>query len=144
VLGRILGLAVLGHVMLLWPSLTVGQQSEALKRLRNNIHRDMTTCVAFFRLVNECIAKNPQYAKTVAAYAKAIDELLYKSILLGKQVGISDDDAKSLLATAADEMMQFINKDCTNLSSLLDRHLDKCTAVASDPMNPLKNAGPKQ
>ena len=142
-LRRFLGLAVVGCMILAWPCLTVGQQSEALRRLRNQIHQDMTTCIAFFRQVSRCLVKSPQYAKTAAAYARATDDLLYKSILLGKQLGISDDDAKSRLGTATDEMAQVINKDCGNISSLLSRHLDKCTAVASDPLNPLRNAEPK-
>jgi len=143
-LRQILGLAAVGCIMLAWPAPTVGQQSEALRRLRHSIHQDMTTCIAFFRLVGQCLANKPQYAKSVAVYAKATDELLYKSILLGKQIGISEDDAKSRLAAAADEMMLFINNDCTNISSLLSRYLDKCTAVARDPLNPLKNAAPKR
>src|SRR5215510_5359375 len=141
---HIVGLTAVGCIMLAWPSVTVGQQSDALRRLRTNIHYDMTTCIAFFRLVGQCLAKNPQYAKSVAVYAKATDDLLYKSIVLGKQIGISDDDAKSRLRVAADEMMHVINNDCSNISSLLGRYLDKCTAVASDPMNPLKNAVPKR
>ena len=143
-LRHILGFAAVGCIMLALPSGTVGQQSEALRRLRSNIHQDMTTCIAFFRLVGQCLAKNPQYAKSVAVYAKATDDLHYKSILLGKQIGISEDDAKSRLVAAADEMMHFINNDCSNISSLLDRYLDKCTAVASDPLNPLKNTPPNR
>jgi hypothetical protein len=143
-LRHTLGLAAVGCMMLAWPTISVGEQSEALRRLRNNIHQDMTTCIAFFRLVGQCLAKNPRYAKSVAVYAKTTDDLLYKSILLGKQIGISDDDAKSRLAAAADEMTHFINNDCNNISSLLGRYLDKCTAVASDPLNPLKNTTPKR
>ena len=143
-LRRFPGLAAVGFIIILaWPSFAVGQQSEPLRRLRNHIHQDMTTCIAFFRLVSRCLAKNPQYAKAAATYARATDDLLYKSILLGKQIGISDDDAKLRLGAATDEMAQLINKDCGNISSLLGRHLDKCTAVASDPLNPLKNAEPK-
>lgn len=140
---RVLGLAAVGFIILTWPSLTVGQQSEPLRRLRNHIHQDMTTCIAFFRQVSRCLAKNPQYAKTAAAYARATDDLLYKSILLGKQIGLSEQDAKLRLGTATDEMADLINKDCGNISLLLGKHLDKCTAVASDPLNPLKNAAPK-
>jgi hypothetical protein len=143
VLRRLLGSAAVCVVILAWPSFAVGQQSEPLRRLRNHIHQDMTTCIAFFRLVSKCLAKNSQYGKAAAAYARATDDLLYKAILLGKQIGISDDDAKSRLGAATDEMAQLINKDCGNISSLLGRHLDKCTAVASDPLNPLKNAEPK-
>jgi hypothetical protein len=136
-------LAAVGITILAWSSATLGQQSEPLRRLRNHIHQDMTTCIAFFRLVNRCLARNPQFAKTAAAYARATDDLLYKSILLGKQLGISDEDAKMRLGTATDEMVEIINKDCGNISSLLGKHLDKCTAVARDPLNPLKNAEPK-
>jgi hypothetical protein len=143
VFRRFLGLAAVALTILACPSLALSQQSEPLKRLRNHIHQDMTTCVAFFRLVSRCLAKNPQYAKTAAAYARATDDLLYKSILLGKQIGISDDDAKLRLGAATDEMAQLINKDCANVSSLLGRHLDKCTAVASDPLNPLRQSEPK-
>lgn len=96
-LRRLLGSAAVGVVILAWPSFAVGQQSEPLRRLRNHIHQDMTTCIAFFRLVSRCLAKNSQYAKAAAAYARATDDLLYKAILLGKQIGISDDDAKSRL-----------------------------------------------
>ena len=140
---RSLGLAAVGIAILAWSSVAVGQQSEPLRRLRNHIHQDMTTCIAFFRLLNGCLAKHPQFAKTAAAYARATDDLLYKSILLGKQLGISDEDAKMRLGTATDEMVAIINKDCGNISSLLRKHLDKCTAVARDPLNPLKNADPK-
>jgi hypothetical protein len=143
VLRRTLGLTALASMLLAWPSLGLGQQADALKRLRTTIHQDMTTCIAFFRLVGRCLAKNPQYAKTVAAYAKATDDLISKSILVGKQIGISDDDAKARLAEATDQMLELMRKDCVNLASLLHRHLDKCTAVGSDPLNPLKTKPPK-
>jgi hypothetical protein len=125
-------------ILLTWPAPTLGQQAEALRRLRTNIHQDMTTCIAFFRIVNRCLAKNSQYAKTAATYAKARDDLLYKSILLGAQLGISEEEAKFRLGMATDEMMQLIKSNCVNLTSLLGKHLEKCTAVAADPFNPLK------
>jgi hypothetical protein len=144
VLSSSVGLAIFVAILLAWPSATVGEPSEALQRLRTNIHQDMTTCVAFFRIVNRCLAKNSQYAKTVATYAKARDDLLYKSIQLGKQLGIPDEEAKFRLGAATDEMMQLINNDCVNLASLLNKHLDKCTAVATDPLNPLKRKDLKE
>jgi hypothetical protein len=104
----------------------------------------MTTCIAFFRIVNKCLAKNSQHAKTAATYAKARDDLLYKLILLGKQLGISDEEAKSRLGVATDELTELIKNDCVNLAALLSRHLDKCTAVAMDPLNPLKRGETKQ
>jgi hypothetical protein len=138
VLSSSIGLTVFVAILLAWPIPLLGQQSEALRRLRTNIHQDMTTCVAFFRIVNRCLAKNAPYAKTAATYAKARDDLLYKSILLGKQLGISDAEAKFRLGAVTDEMMQLINNDCVNLAPLLGKHLDKCTAVGTDPLNPLK------
>jgi hypothetical protein len=137
------GLAILAAILLAWPAPTRGQQSEALRRLRTNIHHDMTTCIAFFRIVNRCLAKNSQYAKAAATYAKARDDLLYKSILLGKQLGIPDEEAKFRLGVASDEMMQLIKSDCVNLAALLSKHLDKCTGVAADPLNPLKQKDAK-
>ena len=144
VLRSSVAMATVAGILLAWPSLTFGQQSEALRRLRTNIHQDMTTCIAFFRIVNKCLAKNSQYAKTAATYAKARDDLLYQSIVLGKQLGISEEEAKSRLGLATDELMGLMKNDCVNLAALLSRHLDKCTAVATDPFNPLKQKESKQ
>ena len=143
VLRSSVGRVILVAILLTWPAPALAPQSEALRRLRTNIHQDMTTCIAFFRIVNRCLAKNSQYAKTAATYAKARDDLLYKSILLGKQLGIPDEEAKFRLGAATDEMMQLIKSDCVNLASLLSMHLDKCTAVAADPLNPLKQKDSK-
>ena len=140
---RQLALAAFTSVMVASPQLAGGEQSEALRRLRTNIHHDMSTCIAFFQVVSGCLAKSPQHAKIVGAYTRTVDDLLYKSILVGKQLGISEDDAKSRLGAATDGMLELINKDCANVAALLDKYLDKCTAVASDPLNPLKNAAPK-
>jgi hypothetical protein len=128
VLRSSVGRVILVAILLTWPAPALAQQSEALRRLRTNIHQDMTTCIA---------------AKTAATYAKARDDLLYKSILLGKQLGIPDEEAKFRLGAATDEMMQLIKSDCVNLASLLSKHLDKCTAVAADPLNPLKQKDSK-
>src|SRR5262245_46317261 len=140
---RQLAVAAFAGVMMASAQLAWGEQSEALRRLRNTIHQDMSTCIAFFQVVSGCLARSPQHAKIVGAYTRAVDDLLYKSILVGKQLGISEDDAKSRLGVAADGMLELINKDCANVPALLDKYLDKCTAVASDPLNPLKNAAPK-
>jgi hypothetical protein len=142
VLRCTIGLTVAG-ILLAYPPPSLAQQSEALRRLRLTIHQDMTTCIAFFRIVNRCLAKNAQYAKAAATYAKARDDLLYKSILLGKQLGISEEEAKSRLGAATDEMTELMQSDCVNMPTLLGRHLDKCTAVATDPLNPLKHKEPK-
>jgi hypothetical protein len=144
VLTSMVGLGTVAGILLAWPPFAFGQQSEALRRLRTNIHQDMTTCIAFFRIVSKCLAKNSQYAKTAATYAKARDDLLYRSILLGKQLGISDEEAKSRLGAATDALTELIKNDCVNLTTLLGSHLDKCTAVATDPLNPLKQGESKQ
>jgi hypothetical protein len=128
-----------------WTSPAFSQitSNHELRRLMNNVHQDMTSCIAYFKIVEQCLAQNPKFSETAVGYRKAANDLLGKSSLLGKEVGLSDDAMQSRLKLAASDMMQLLQNDCVNISSLLERHSDRCTALALDPLKPLTDALPK-
>src|SRR5262249_50424484 len=107
--------------------------------LKNNVHHDMTTCVAYFRVVSMCNGIS-QHAETAANYKSVADQLLDQAIVLGREVRLSDDAQLSRIKLAAKDMMRLIEGSCANISSLLRRYMDKCTAVFNDPLKRLREA----
>jgi hypothetical protein len=136
---RRVAIAASAWILLACPA--IGQQSaDPLRSLMSNVHQDMITCVAYFRVVSNCVANTPQRAELAAKYGKVADDLLDKAFLLGRETKISDDAQISRMKLAVNDMMGLMQRDCTNISSLLSRYMDRCTAVANDPLKPLMDA----
>jgi hypothetical protein len=145
VVRRIAGLGAVGSVLLVWSSLAASQQSiEDVRRLMNNMHHDMSTCVAYFRVVSTCAANSPRSSHLAEPNEKASDFLLQQAYVLAQEIGMTEDALNSRLAMAAEEMIELMNKNCINISSVMSRHQKKCTAIAADPLKPLKDALPER
>jgi hypothetical protein len=141
VVRRIAGLGAVGSVLLVWSSLAASQQSiEDVRRLMNNMHYDMSTCVAYFRVVSRCAANSSQSSHLAEPNEKASDFLLQQAYELAQEIGMTEDALNSRLAMAAEDMLELMNKNCINISSVMSRHQKKCTAIAADPLKPLKDA----
>ena len=107
-------------------------------RVLNNLHQEMATCIAYYETLKRCLADNPKYKETSAGYGIATEKLFEMSFEIGKQIGLSDDAAQSRLTMAAQDMMQLIENNCGNISSLLSRHSKRCLEVSNDPLKAVK------
>jgi hypothetical protein len=104
-----------------------------LKKL-NNLHAEMCTCVAYYKIVQKCLGDDPKHRATVAGYGVASNRLLEMSFALADTIGLTNDAAQSRLTMAAQDMMQLMEKNCINISSLLSRYTERCLEISNDPL----------
>ena len=73
----------------------------------NNFHHEMAECIAFYRAIATCSANDGSKGAALTARAeKAGEALLMYYLVLGDNLGITDDAAKSRLLLSAKEMMK--------------------------------------
>ena len=130
-----LSAAIFAMSMALVSSPARAQELQAM----NNFHHEMAECIAFYRAIATCSANDGSKGAALTERAeKAGEALLMYYLVLGDNLGITDDAAKSRLLLSAKEMMKLINNSCMNFSSLLTRYSNKCVAISNDPAKVMK------
>lgn len=107
--------------------------SDAEMRGFNNYHNELMTCANYFMLVQRCVSNTPgAKPEVVAGYSKAADELIGRSFVIGKMIGMTQDAQMSRMKMEGEAMMALVNNDCVNISSAMTRYLDRCELTFND------------
>jgi len=114
-------------------STTAQADSERDKNIKalNNLQHEMTTCVAFYAISRECMFKkdDPDTDKI----DKITKTLSSHFVEIGVGIGLSQDAITSRLHMEMDKMTELLNKNCMNISSLLDRYALRCKKITENP-----------
>ncbi len=127
---------ILGATLVFVSGAAAQEKTDPVIVALNNVHADMVTCIAYFETLRRCIGDDPKRKEAADGYHAAADALLAKSFILSKEIGLTDDAAQSRLAMAAQDMVQLMQKNCINISSLLNRYSERCVEVSNDPLKP--------
>jgi hypothetical protein len=114
------------------------QEPDAGLLAMNNFHHEIAECVAYYTAIAKCATTNPKFGHFSEAYNKAAQEVLGYYWKVGEVLEITNDAAQSRLVLSAQDMVELINSNCINISSLLARYSDKCVAISIDPAKELK------
>lgn len=126
--------AVMGAIAASAPAMAQDAASdlERAQRVLNNVQHEMITCAAYFGAVSACMG-NAQDKKGEAAYAAAAERMVSLSTEIGMSIGLTADAISARAKLEADEMKKLLNNSCVNISSIMVRHMDRCTLVSSNP-----------
>lgn len=107
------------------------------QRILNNVHHEMITCAAYFAAVSTCMS-NVDAKDGETAYANASNRLISLATEIGQTLGLTPDAQQARAKMEADGIKATMNGNCMNISSVMVRHMDRCTLVASNPDAVLK------
>jgi hypothetical protein len=111
------------------------EMPDNVKSAASNFQYELTTCLAFFSISNECVKLD---AKNDIKLEKVINELNDHAVDFGKSIGMTDDAILARVALQISEQKKLINSDCTNLASLLARYTDRCKRIYNHPDEVMK------
>lgn len=115
--------------MLLVPSVAIGQ--DVSPRFKSEMADRFAVCAAYFQIVAKCLAnpKDPtQDASIIDIYNKSISNFL--------DVGSSLVLMKTMIAKSKlylGKMMDEADRNCTNISILLEKYMKPCAQLQKDP-----------
>lgn len=101
------------------------------ERALNNVQHEMSTCVAFYTFMRGCVAqRDPTLTATTD---QIIQRLTVSKASVGQSIGMTLDAMRSRSQMELDNMTALTNNSCTNVSSLMHRHLNRCRMVVENP-----------
>jgi hypothetical protein len=114
------------------------QTPEQIQIALNNVQHEFSTCVAYFMTVATCANNRSDMASTAKSYQEAADRLLGTAYEVGNTIGMTKDAMESRLEMEAKGMINLMQKNCVNISSVMSRHTDRCVVVNNNPDAVLK------
>lgn len=125
--------------ILIWsPHAVKSEQLDAefIKRV-NNLQHELTRCVAFVETMKHCSRKShPENKAWLTTWS---DKLLRFAYDAGKAIKMSDDAMGARLRMEQKDMSALIKDNCVNVSSAMDRYLDKCSQLGKNPSKYLES-----
>ena len=112
--------------------------SDRERQALNNTQHEMTTCAAYYEIVRRCAINrgrpNENTDAKVIQNANAATKRLFKDAgELGSSLGMTEDAMYSRTVNEMATMMDLVNNDCINISSLLRRYGLRWKQVVENP-----------
>ncbi|KRR21393.1 hypothetical protein CQ14_07015 [Bradyrhizobium lablabi] len=122
------GAAAVAAMML---AATSAQADKLLDGVNNLAHEHMI-CAAYTAIVTACLIQKEPNDPAVAQYQTYTGNLLTRGLQTGKVAGVSQKAAEARISIAREEMMEEIEKTCSNISILLHKHANSCKALLAN------------
>ena len=119
-------------------AITNASSAQNETRALSNLHQEMTTCIAFYMTMQQCVGKERD-PNLYAGAQQTIERLGELSIRTARTLDLSEDAMASRLKMAIADHMKLIKENCVNVSSLLSRYGERCRAVAERPIDILND-----
>lgn len=105
----------------------------------NEFHYQVSSCISFHITVNGCMTPEvtPQ---DLMENNPAIRFLVDIAKTVGNMIGISEDAFKSRIDLEAESMIDLMNYECINISSILSRFGGICRAISDNPTEFFRNS----
>ena len=117
--------------------------SEAMETAANNLSHEMVNCSVFYTVGAICVLRSNRSNR------KDVSEQLRKTAntyqdfaaMLGERAGISklDEVLKARTNIAREDMFNLMDRDCRNVSIVLDKYGKRCKAIGDDSAAALKD-----
>ncbi len=98
----------------------------------NNFQHEQTTCAAYFRIVGECNDISG-FKKNASDYKKMSEHMVKLMFVTGQQAKLSQDAMLSRFDMEMKGMFKLMKNSCSNISSIMNRYMDRCELVAKEP-----------
>jgi hypothetical protein len=101
----------------------------------NELSAEMIECGQYFLISWACFKDfpNPEAQAMANEYRAASDQISQLGFTVGKSVGLLEEAALARMRMANDRLSKEINKNCTNISILLERYASFCKNLAQRP-----------
>jgi hypothetical protein len=109
--------------------------AEREKYALSNLQSELTTCGAFYLAAEQCLRNTPGQQETADVYRGAANAMLQNAIAMGRSIGMTEDAIVSRFKLLSDDMMNLMQRNCSNIDSLTSRHQERCQAVYKDPQS---------
>jgi hypothetical protein len=113
---------------------------KAMMQDANNLAHEHLICAAFSSIVAACMIARDKDDPTGARYKEIGAAMTERGVRIGEVAGVSFEASKARLEMAYESMMTKIEKSCSNISILLQKHLDACVALHNEGPARLKAA----
>ncbi|WP_210496604.1 hypothetical protein [Microvirga antarctica] len=123
----------LGVAVLVLGTTSVSAQSLSVKEERalSNVQHEMSTCVAYYTVVKQCMIKS-NFQDSARAHGQIADQLNVLAAKLGSSIGMTVDAMRSRIQLEYDDQQNLIANNCSNTSSLFTRHSARCKQVVEN------------
>ncbi|MGV7212514.1 hypothetical protein [Bradyrhizobium sp. UFLA05-112] len=99
----------------------------------NNLAHEHLICAAYANIVAACmIMKNGERDPTGQRYKEVGGALMERGFRIGEVAGVSFNASKARLEMAHQEMTEKIEKSCSNISILLQEHMNACVTLHNE------------
>src|SRR6516165_9647875 len=99
----------------------------------NNLGHEHQICAAYANIVAVCmIQKNGEKDPTGQRYQEVSGALMERGFRIGEIAGVSFNASKARFEMANQEMMEKTEKNCSNISILMQEHMDACVTLHNE------------
>ena len=103
---------------------------KAMQQEFNNLAHEHLICAAYANIVAVCmIQKNGEKDPTGQRYQEVSGALMERGFRIGEVAGVSFNASKARFEMANQEMMEKTEKNCSNISILMQEHMDACVTL---------------
>ncbi len=113
---------------------TAEKRSEVKALALNNFHQEMVNCLIYYGIAEEGIRKSGN-KKTAAKYREIIELLYKKTLVLTQAIGMKEEALDARMQLSTDTQLAAIDGDYINISILMNKYMEPCTAVINDPFS---------
>jgi hypothetical protein len=109
------------------------QDPKAMQQKLNNLAHEHLICAAYANISAVClIQKNGENDPAGQHYKELTGTLMERGFQIGGIAGVSFNASKARFEMANQEMMEKIEKNCSNFSILMQEHLDACVSLYNE------------
>lgn len=98
----------------------------------SNIQHEMSTCVAYYSIVQQCMERS-NFGEAAQRQKAVVEHLIVLAAKLGTSIGMTMDAMQSRIQIESQQQTALIQSNCSNTSSLYTRYADRCKKVVESP-----------
>jgi hypothetical protein len=95
----------------------------------NNLAHEHLICAVYANIVAACMIQKNENDPTGPRYKELTQTFMERGFRIGDAAGVSFKASKARFEMAGQEMMREIESNCSNISILLQQHLNACVSL---------------
>jgi hypothetical protein len=108
-----------------------------MRALNNFVHQHIE-CAAFYVIGSQCLATRPDSAELSKNLRQSYEAALRRGIEYGNAIKLAQKTHEARLEMAMTKMMSDMEKNCINVSVILNSHALVCKRLMDEPMEALE------
>jgi hypothetical protein len=106
--------------------------SDKETRALSNVQHEMSTCVAYYTLIQQCMERS-SFTEGAQRHKQVAEQLILQAVKVGSTIGMTMDAMRSRIQIKSERQHTLIQSNCSNTSSLYSRYADRCKRVVENP-----------